>query len=189
MARKQSLGQRSGFEDRLARIKKGGANTMGEIQVGPREEIRARDAKKSRPSNTVRLKRKKQKKEVGRGSTMSLILLAFLFGALSMFVGQVTNFHLFQEGGFLPIDLSGTPVEQYLPFAHLAIGGVLALLFCWTFHLTSVLRLAAAAAGVFLVFEYHTEMVQQAPGVYTKFFSKAYVKEMRQAAGSETPAA
>lgn len=188
MARKKSLGQRGGFEDRLARIKKGGANTMGEIQVGPREEIRA--GSKTKPTNTVRVKRKKAKnKEIGRGSTMSLIILAFLFGGLSMFVGQVANFHFFQDGGFVPIDLSGTPVEQYLPFAHLAIGAILALMFCWTFRLMSILRLAAAAAGVFLVFEYHTEMVQQAPGVYTKFFSKAYVKELRKSARAAEAAA
>ncbi len=188
MARSKKLDQRDGFEDRLKRIKKGGANTMGEIQVGPREEIRA--GSKSKPANTVRVKRKKQKKkEVGRGSTMSLMFMAFLFGGLSMFVGQVANFHFFQEGGFVPIDLSGTPVEQYLPFAHLAIGGVLALMFCWTFHLTSILRLAAAAAGVFLVFEYHAEMVQQAPGVYSKFFSKPYVKEIRQSAKADNAAA
>lgn len=188
MARSKSKIQGDGFEDRLKRIKKGGANTMGEIQVGPREEIRA--GSKTKPTNTVRVKRKKQKKqEIGRGSTMSLLILAFVFGGLSMFVGQVANFHLFQEGGFLPVDLTGTPVEQYLPFAHLAIGGLLALMFCWTFHLTSVLRVAAAAAGVFLVFEYHTEMVQQAPGVYTKFFSKAYVKEVRQSARAVNAAA
>ena len=120
---------------------------------------------------------------------MSLILLAFCLAVCRCSSARWQTFHLFQEGGFLPIDLSGTPVEQYLPFAHLAIGGVLAVMFCWTFHLTSVLRLAAAAAGVFLVFEYHTEMVQQAPGIYTKFFSKPYVKQIHQAARAENPAA
>ena len=188
MARKKSLGQRDGFESRLSRIKKGGANTMGEIQVGPREEIRA--GSKSKPTNTVRIKQKKKKNmEVGRGSTMSLIILAFVFGALSMFVGQVANFHLFQAGGLAPVDLTETAIAPYLPFAHLAIGGVLAVMFCWTFRLTSVLRLAAAAIGVFVVMEYHTEMVQQAPGVYTKFFSKAYVKEVRQSARAGNSAA
>ena len=187
MARKKSLGQRDGFENRLDRIKKGGANTMGEIQVGPREEIRAGSKKKA--TNTIRIKQKKKTKEVGRGSTMSLIILAFAFGALSMFVGQVANFHFFQAGGLVPVDLTETPVAPYLPFAHLAIGGLLALMFCWTFRLTSIFRLAAAAIGVFVVMEYHTEMVQQAPGVYTKFFSKAYVKEVRQTAQANNAAA
>ena len=58
MARSKKMDHRDGFEDRLARIKKGGANTMGEIQVGPREEIRA--GSKTKPTNTVRVKRKKQ---------------------------------------------------------------------------------------------------------------------------------
>lgn len=188
MARKKSLGQRDGFENRLSRIKKGGANTMGEIQVGPREEIRA--GSKTKPTNTVRIKQKKKKNmEVGRGSAMSLIILAFVFGAMSMFVGQVANFHFFEVGGLVPIDLTETPVAPYLQFAHLAIGGVLAAMFCWTFRLTSILRMAAAAIGVFVVMEYHTEMVQQAPGVYTKFFSKAYVTEVRQAARANNTAA
>ncbi len=188
MARKKSLGQRDGFENRLDRIKKGGVNTMGEIQVGPREEIRA--GSKTKPTNTVRIKQKKKKNmSVGRGSTMSLIMLAFAFGALSMFVGQVANFHFFQAGGLVPIDLTETPVGPYLPFAHLAIGGVLAVMFCWTFRLTSIMRLAAAAIGVFLVMEYHTEMVKQAPGIYTKFFSKAYVKEVYQSTATDNAAA
>ena len=51
--------QRKGFEDRLSRIKQGGANTMGEVQIGPRDET---DSRKSKPTNTVRIKRKKPKK-------------------------------------------------------------------------------------------------------------------------------
>ncbi|MCV6593118.1 MAG: hypothetical protein OIF48_09220 [Silicimonas sp.] len=180
MARMKARDQRDGFEDRLARIKKGGANTMGEVHLGPREEVRAGD-KSAKPTNTVRIKKKKTKsREIGRGSAISLIFIAFVFGALSMFVGQVADFHLFNEGGLAPIDLSETPVGPYLQFAALAIGGVLALMFCWTFRLTSILRLAAAAAGVFCMVEFHTNMVQGAPGLFVKFFSKGYVETVKE---------
>ena len=174
-----SKDQRSGFEDRLSRIKKGGSNTMGEIQVGPREEIRA--GSKSKPSNTVRMKKKSGvKKEIGRSSGLTLVILAFIFGALSMFVGQVAGFHFFQEGGLAPIDLTGSPVEEYLPFAHLIIGGVLALLFCWTFQLTTVMRLLAAVIGLGVMVQFHTDLVQQVPGIFIAFFSEDYVKTVVQ---------
>jgi len=173
----------NGFEDRLARIHKGGANTMGEIQVGPREEIRA--GSKSKPTNTVRMKKKKtKKKEVGRASGVSLFILAFVFGAFSMFVGQVANFHMFLPGGLTPLDLSETAVAPYLPYANLIIGGVLALLFAWTFQLLTMMRVVATVAGLFVVLQYHTEMVEFAPGTHVKFFSKAYVKEVRANARS-----
>lgn len=173
----------NGFEDRLARIHKGGANTMGEIQVGPREEIRA--GSKSKPSNTVRMKKKKmKKKEVGRASGMSLFLLAFVFGAFSMFVGQVANFHMFVPGGLTPINLTETAIAPYLPYANLIIGGVLALMFAWTFRLMTMMRIIATVAGLFVVVQYHTEMVEFAPGTHAKFFSKPYVKEVRANARS-----
>ncbi len=181
----------NGFEDRLSRIKKGGVNTMGEIQVGPREEIRA--GSKSKPSNTVRMKRKKvKKKEIGRASGMSLFLLAFVFGAFSMFVAQVANFHMFVPGGLTPVDLTGTAVASYLPYAQLIFAGVLALLFCWTFRLMTMMRMLATVAGLFAVMQYHTEMVQFAPDTYVKFFSKGYVEEVFSNAGpaqSQEPAA
>ena len=148
---------------------------MGEVHIGPREEVRAG---KGKPKNTVRLKKKNKKVEIGRSSGMTLIILAFIFGALSMFVGQVATFHFFQPGGLAPIDVSGSALETYLPYAHFAIGGVLALLFCWTFRLTSVLRMAAMAVGLFVMVQYHTQMVQTVPGIYVKFFSKGYVKEI-----------
>ena len=186
--RSMSKDQRSGFDDRLKRIKKGGANTMGEVQIGPRDEVRAGDKRASKPANSVRMKKRKQKhKEVGRGSTLSLILLAFAFGALSMFVGQAAGFHFF-GGGLVPLNVSGTFFEPYVPLAHLIIGAFLALLFCWTFRLTTMMRIVAMVAGLGIMMQFHTEFVQQAPGVYTKFFSKGYVKRVL-AEANQPPAA
>ena len=164
-----------GFEERLQRIQKGGANTMGEVHIGPRDEVRAdHKGRKSRPSNTVRVKGKKKSKTVDAGSNGALGPVALAFGALSMFVGQAAAFHFFQEGGLAPI----TPPEviaPYIQYAPIAIGGTLALLFMWTFHLSSILRSAALIAGCAGVFVYHVELVQKAPGLYTGFFTKEYV--------------
>ena len=170
----QKTGQ-SGFDDRIKRIKKGGANTMGEVHIGPRDEVRAGEkGRKSKPSNTVRMKSKKNKKvDVADGGS-SLIILALIFGAMSMFVGQAASFHFFQEGGLAPI----TPPEAiapYIQFAPLAIGGTLAILFMWTFRMSTFMRASAMIAGCAGVFIYHTELVQKAPGLYTSFFTKEYV--------------
>lgn len=166
----------SGFDDRIKRIKKGGANTMGEVHIGPRDEVRANQkGRKSKPSNTVRMKAKSKKKvALGEGSGSSLVILALVFGAMSMFVGQVAAFHFFQDGGLAPI----TPPEAavpYMEYAPLAIGGVLALLFMWTFRMSSFMRATAMIAGAACVFIYHVELVETVPGLYVSFFTKEYV--------------
>ena len=165
-----------GFEDRLKRIRKGGANTMGEVHIGPRDEVRAnKKGRKSRPTNTVRMKAKNRKNiTVGEGSNKALVPLALIFGALSMFVGQAASFHLFQDGGLAPISLPDL-VAPHVAYAPIAIGGTLALLFAWTFRFSSFLRGMALIAGCAAVFVYHVDLVQKAPGLYTSFFTKEYV--------------
>lgn len=149
---------------------------MGEVHIGPREEVRA--GQKGKPNNTVRLKKKsKRNVKIGQGSGKALIPLAFIFGSLSMFVGQAAAYHLFSETGLIKLDVSGTAVQDYVPFAHFALGGLLALLFAWTFHMTSALRFLALVAGVVVMVQYHSVLIQKVPGVYAAFFSKAYVKE------------
>jgi hypothetical protein len=167
--------QRTGFEDRLSRIKKGGDNTMGEVHIGPRDEVRA--GQKRKANNTVRLKRKKpSKKEIGRSSGVSLLILAFLFGVLSMFVGQAAAYHLFADTGLIKLDLSATAVAPYVPVADFIIGGFFAVLFAWTFQLMGVVRLVAIAVGLFVMVQYQPVLVKSAPGVYAAFFSKEFVE-------------
>ena len=133
-------------------------------------------AKKPTRKPAVSGKKKNTKKEIGRNTGLSLIILAFVFGSLSMFVGQAAAFHFFQEGGLVPLDLSATPVADYVQFAHFAFGAALGLLFCWTFRLTTLMRLAAMAGGLFVMVEYHTQMVQSLPSIYVSFFSEEYVE-------------
>ncbi|MEP2260388.1 MAG: hypothetical protein ABJI00_03170 [Paracoccaceae bacterium] len=167
----------SGFEDRIKRIKKGGANTMGEVHIGPRDEVRSgKKGRKSKPSNTVRMKAKNTKKvKLGEGSGSTLILLALVFGGLSMFVGQAAAFHFFQEGGLVPI-APPAALEPYMQYGPIAIGGTLAFLFMWTFHLSSIMRATALIGGCAAVFVYHTELVAKVPGLYASFFTKEYVE-------------
>ena len=86
---------------------------MGEVHLGPRDEVRAKDAKRSKPSNTVRIKQKKQvKKEIGRNSGLTLIILAFVFGSLSMFVGQAALQFKHFTGKDAPIELMRDVLKQ-----------------------------------------------------------------------------
>ncbi len=164
------------FEDRLNRINKGAPNTMGEFHIGPRDEEKARDGK---ATNTVRLKAKKKKVKVGEGSNLVLVPVALVIGALSVFAGQAAAFHFFQDGGLMPITLpeAVAMVEPYLIHAHLVIGGLLALIFTWTFGFNGMLRKLAVAAGFGAMLFGQVQMMERFPTVYANFFSEAYVAE------------
>jgi len=169
--------QRDGFDRRLSNIRKGGMNTMGEVHIGPRDEVRA--GQKGKAKNTVRMKKKKSVKSatVGEGSTPVLMMLGLLFGAMSMFVGQAAAFHLFEVGGLMQLTLPEAAVVA-TPIAHYIIGGTLALLFAWTFRLTTVMRMMAVVAGVYAMVHFHTDLVVKVPGLYANFFTEAYVEDM-----------
>lgn len=165
--------QRDGFDRRISRIKKGGQNTMGALEIGPRDEDRA---KKGKVDNTVRVKRKRKKKvDLATGATSTLVLLALFFGGLSMFVGQAASFHFFEDGGLVPVQLPDV-AAAYLPYAPFLIGGLLALAFGWTFRLMSGLKLVALVGSFIATFYYKFEMMQAMPGLYSGFFSEPYVK-------------
>ena len=167
--------QRSGFEDRLSRIKKGGANTMGEVQIGPRDEANAR---KSKPTNTVRLKRKKPKSvNIGEGSNLVLAPVAAAVGGLSMFVGQATEFHLFQPGGLFNITVPIEAAAAAVPYAHFIVAVLLALSLSWAFGLTNLIRRMALIAGLAAVAVWQAELVERYPDLYTAVFSEAFVAD------------
>ncbi len=171
--------QRDGFDKRIQKIRKGGSNTMGEVHIGPVDEAQVYGKKKSKATNRVRVKKKKAKQvDLNSGSTMTLALLAVLFGGLSMFVGQAVDYHLYGAGGLGQL----TPpvgLEDVMIYARFLFGGILSLAFGWTFHLMRGIRFLGLIGGFAAVFYYHTELVQTFPGTYAGFFSKAYVKEVR----------
>ena len=165
--------QRQGFEKRLSRIRKGGANTMGEVQIGPRDEA---DARGSRPANTVRIKKKKKKKvKVGEGSNIVLAPIAAVVGGLSMFVGQAAEYHLFQPGGLFNISIPIEAVASAIPYAHFIVAAFLAVSLSWAFGLTNLVRRMALIAGLAAVAVWQTDLIERYPGVYTGVFSEAFV--------------
>lgn len=167
--------QRKGFEDRLSRIKKGGANTMGEVQIGPRDE---RDVRKSRPGNTVRLKKKKAKNvNIGEGSNLVFGMIAVLVGGLCMIVGQAAEYHLFHPDGVFNVAIPIEALQPALPYAHFIIAALLAIALGWAFGLTNMIRRMALIVGLAGAAVWQTDLVQRYPGIYTAIFSEAFVAE------------
>lgn len=167
--------QRQSFEERLKRINAGAPNTMGEVQIGPRDE---REAKKSKPSNTVRVKpRKKKNVRVGEGSNLVMLPLAVLIGALSVFAGRAAAFHMFAEGGLAPVEIPIEALVPYVGFAHLFFAGFLALAFTWTFALNGMLRKLAVVAGFAAMLFGEPQMIERFPDTFATFFSKDYVAQ------------
>lgn len=167
--------QRDGFDRRISRIKKGGANTMGEVHIGPVDEAQVYGKKKGKATNTVRVKKKKQNVDLTSGSTLTLTILAVFFGGLSMFVGQAMDFHFFGQGGLVPLTAPEI-AEPYMEYAPFLFGGLLALAFGWTFRLMRGARFLGLAGGFGAVFYYKADLIQAVPGLYAGFFSKEYVE-------------
>lgn len=170
--------QRKSFEDRLGRIRAQASNTMGEVHIGP-AEARAAEGK---PKNRVRVKSKKETKEVmlGQGSNTVLVPVGFVLGVLSMFAGLALNFHLFDPRGLAGGLSAPLPaLEPFMIYAPFLFASFFALAFSWTFHLSNFLRRAALIGGVVVGFLYHPQLVDTFPGTHVTFFSKQYVKDVR----------
>lgn len=161
---------RKSFEDRLSRIQHGGPNCIGEVHVGPREEVRARDADKARKSVAKAAARARR-----RGSplvTLLLLPIAAALGAVSVFAGRVASFQFFQDGGDYAFALAGVPSAM---FADLMIAGVLAFLLAWSFRLTWGLRRLAVLGGFVAMMTGEFFVVERFPDVFAAFFSETYV--------------
>ncbi|MEM9969976.1 MAG: hypothetical protein AAF762_02600 [Pseudomonadota bacterium] len=164
--------QRDAFDQRLNRIKKGAPNTMGEIEIGPREEVRA--GKRSKRSSTVRMKRKEKKVNLGEGSNWVMVPTAFVVGGFSMFVGGAAAYHLF-GGGLFPVEVQVAAIEPYLPYANIAIAALLGLFFTWSFGFTNKKRKVALALGLIGALYFEGDLIQRYAGSYAAMYSPDYV--------------
>ncbi len=161
---------RKGFEERLARIQQGGPNCIGHVHVGPREEVRARDAEKAKKAIVA-----KARKAQRRGSPVATVLLlpiALGIGAVSMFAGRVASYQFFTDGAPYAFSLGGVGSAM---FADVAVAAVLAIVLAWAFHLTFGMRRLAVLAGFVLMMTAEGQVVERFPDIYETFFSETYV--------------
>lgn len=146
---------------------------MGTLHVGPRDEVRASEAKAVEKAQA-----KARKARTRRGSPLATLLLlpvALALGALAVFVGRVAAYRLFSDDGIYPVVLGGVPAEM---FADIAIASVLAMLLAWTFHLTWGMRRVALVAGFVAMMVGEVNLMQSYPDLFAAFFSDTYVAGM-----------
>ena len=167
-----SNAQKGGFEDRLARIKQGGPNTVGEVHVGPAnvEEVRS-----GKNKSKVKIK-KKRKSGAGTTGTAIYVVFGLMFGAIAMFAGKAAEFHMLAPGGLVPLEFPEV-VAPALPYAQFIVASLLGLMLAWTFRLTTKVRFIAVIAGAYALFHFHSDLVGQYPAVHANFFTEAYVAE------------
>ena len=161
--------QRSGFDNRIDRIRTGNSpNMMGRVEVGPREEVRAHQ--EGRKARKVRM-HSAQTNE----SALSLLFvtpLAMAIGALSFLAGRIAAFHLFTGQGMYQIEL---PVWRIELWGDIAIAATLALLLAWTLHLGSGIRRTALLLGFAGMMSGEVLVMQQYPEVFERFYTPSYV--------------
>lgn len=165
----QAEDHRQTFEARLARIKQGGPNTIGQIHVGPPAEVRARDAKAAAAAPKAGSRKRR-----GSSPLRTLIALpvAAALGALAMFAGRVAAFRFFSDEGLYSVSVAGVPAEM---FADILIATVLAILLAWTFHMTYGMRRAALVAGFVAMMVGEIDLMKTYPDLFETVFSETYV--------------
>ena len=166
--------QRQSFEDRVSRIKQGGPNTLGTTIVGPREEVRAKDAKKQQKAVRKQIT-KMRRRETRKGSpvaTAFLIPIGLMVGAVSIFAGRVATFRFFTTDAPYAFNLAGFSSSLFVDFA---IAGCLAMLLAWAFRLNFGMRRLAVLAGFAGMMAGEVLLMEQYPDVFAMFFSESYV--------------
>jgi hypothetical protein len=166
--------QRQSFEDRVKRIGTDGPNTMGEVHIGPRDEETARSGE---ATNSVRMKRKRKNVRIAEGSNYVMVPVALIIGALSVFAGRAAAYHLFADGGLMPMAVPVPALEPYTDYAQFLFAALLALIFTWTFGFSGKLRKLAVIAGFTAMMIGEVHVIERFPELYANFFSKAYVTE------------
>lgn len=156
----QLLNQKDMFQARLKRIDSGSAFEHHEVlgksaQRKVQAQLKVRERRAARP-----------------GLNRLMMLFAFLCGVVSIFLGQLSYFHLAQVEG-LPdsfYDLGGRGMVLF----GLVIAGVLAGIF----HLTGKMRLPALLLGGALMHFGAAALAANAPELWAELFSPDYAAEM-----------
>ncbi|MDU8945599.1 hypothetical protein [Ovoidimarina sediminis] len=159
-------GQKQSFQDRIGRIEKGGANTMGTIYMGAVEA----DGK------TIQPKRRKRK---GGGLIVGLLMLplAIVFGGIAMLGGRIGLFQLAAQPDLIAEEYA----ETIMAWGDLGIGLVLMFVFAVALKMGKGIRKYGLAAGFIAVMLGEPLLIQQAPELFVPAFSEEYVAEMMTA--------
>ena len=176
--------QLQSFEERIGRIRTGDSvNLSGELHIGPREEVRAKDAR-AQKKELAKRKRKALRaahSPVGQMSSGDLMLfpVALLVGALAFLAGRLTAFHFLTPDGMFPIDTSAflPPTMPVALWGDLVLAVAFVLIFAWMFHLTRGLRRLGVLLGFAAMMPGETLLVERYPDLAAMAYSPGFVTE------------
>lgn len=166
--------QRDGFDSRISRINSGTSpNSMGRIEVGPREEVRAYEQAKKKGKHIRRVKMVSAPRE-SLGSMLLTLPSALIVGAFAFLAGRVAAFHMFTSQGLFQVEIPEA-VWRIELWGDLTIAAVLALLLGWTLKLNQGARKTALLLGFAGMMSAEVLVMQQFPDVFAQVYTPAYV--------------
>ncbi len=142
------------FQDRIRRVSAGGPNTMAQVYVG-------RAGSTAPPPANRHLM-----------SEMKVLPMAALTGAIAMFLGQLTAFHLFSADGAIAINLIA---PDGILVAKILIGIALALILGKMFRIDKGIRFLALVGGFIAMIWFDADLIAAYPDIFAIIFSETYV--------------
>lgn len=162
--------QRDGFDARIDRIRTGNSeNTMGRIEVGPREEVRA-EKKKKRRARKVRVGAAQPTESFG--SLVIAVPLALAVGAFAFAAGRLGAFHLFTGQGMYLVEVPFPRVELW---GDIALATILAVLLAWSLRLGHGIRRTALLLGFAAMMAGEVYVMEQFQNTFERFYTPSYV--------------
>ena len=173
--------QQQSFEERIGRIRTGDSvNLSGELHVGPREEVRAKDVEKAKKKQLKKRRRERPARQAIDAFDVLLFPVAMAVGALALLAGRLVTFHFLTPGGRFPIDTAAMlPGFDVAMWGDLALIAAFALILAWMFRFTTGLKRLGVLMGVALMMPGETLLVQNFPDEAALAFSDSYVAEAR----------
>ncbi|MEM1066146.1 MAG: hypothetical protein AAGJ74_11650 [Pseudomonadota bacterium] len=157
-------GQRDIFMERLARIEKGGVNTVGTMHIGP-AEIEG-------DSGKVKVRRKRKPLSMAAvGRWFMMLVIAGIVGFTSMLSGRVAAFHMLNADVEMP-----WPPDHIALYADISIAFLLMTMFAWAFQWGSLQRIVLMA-GLLSVMLGEAAMMREAPFLFEAMYTPEYVAE------------
>lgn len=151
--------QRQSFEDRIKRINKGGANTMGHLLVG------SQDGSDGPVAKPIKMRRGKSFGQRLGMAFVNLLLMpvSFVVGGAAMVVGMTVAFHL-ERADFLSPD-------GFAGYSELFIAVVFAIAFGGALRLFRGPRRLPLLLGVLAVFVLQDQLLQTYPEAFAALMS------------------
>lgn len=174
--------QLQSFEERIGRIRTGDSlNLTGEMHIGPREEVRAKDAKAQKKEIERRKRAARVTTATGpRVTSMDVILfpVAALVGAAAFLGGRIGAFHFLTPDGRFPIDTGFLPATMPVAlWGDLVLATVLVCILAWMFRFTTGLKRTGVLLGFAAMMPGETLLIERYPDIAAMAWSPGYVTE------------